>query len=546
MLKNMKIGVRLSLLLCFLISTMMAEGFLGQFGMNRIKDKTDSIIVNQWPKVLLLQEGLAGVNGIAVAARDLILAGNKADVQAHKQTILEERKRIGGTWEKLRPTLTQPQGIVLFEQILEAREAFINGQDRLIRLTEDGQAAEGRAYLNEFLGVGNEYRKRVNALILYQGELMSAAGEAAETQYRTSRNLMVFFSLGALFAALVMSFWITRSITRPLGEAVSVAEELERGNLAVRVESDARDETGQLLNSMRRMVGKLTQVIGDVKGAADFIADSANHLSVAAQQVSKATERQSTATSSSAAAVEQLTVSIAHVASSAQNANAKSSEAGDIAVSSGKDVDAATHHIKTVAATVDHSSQEMERLLGSALQIGNIATVIREIADQTNLLALNAAIEAARAGEQGRGFAVVADEVRKLAERTTGSVEEISTMIACIQDGTRDAVASMQQSSTAVAEVLSLSAQSSVSIRQTCDATELVVRSINDIAAALSEQRIASNELARNVESIAQMSEENTAAVASVTETSRDLASASSDLRSAVAFFRLSQVSGGR
>lgn len=539
MLNNLKIGIRLALMLGSLIILMMAMLVVAQSGMANINHKIDSIINDRWPKVTLLQDSLASVNGIAVIARDLMLSEEKESIQKNKRLIIEERSKIGDIFAKLKPTLNDPRGIELFGKILEIREAYIAGQNKLVDLAEAGRIHEGRTYLPDFISISQEYRKRLNALIAFQGDLMAEAGNAATQQYTDARNRMIFAALLALLIAATTGLWITRSITQPLTEAVSIAGELEQGNLGVQIVPKGRDETALLLVSLQRMVKKMAEVIGDVKQTADYVSHSADQLTSGAQQLLIATDRQTTSTAASAAAVEQLTVSIDHVASGARDANAKVAETGKIASASGRDVDAASRQIQMVATAVDSTSHEMNQLSESIRQIGHVATVIREIAEQTNLLALNAAIEAARAGEQGRGFAVVADEVRKLAERTTGSVLEINNMIGSIEQGTQAAVVSMRQSSEVVGEVVGLSGQSSTSIRDTCHATAQIVESINDIAAALDEQRLASTELAMNVEAIAQMSEQNMAAVSSVTNASQGLATASEKLRTSVGFFQL-------
>jgi methyl-accepting chemotaxis protein len=231
-------------------------------------------------------------------------------------------------------------------------------------------------------------------------------------------------------------------------------------------------------------------------------------------------------------------VSIDHVGSSADDASQEARAAGDLAITSGKGVETATMQINRVAESVDETARQIQTLSEHVKQIGNITTVIRDVADQTNLLALNAAIEAARAGEQGRGFAVVADEVRKLAERTTHSVQEISTVISTIQSSVSGAVTSMQANCHLVTEVVQASEAASSSMDGIRNATEMVRDAITGISEAMREQRSASTELSRNVETIAQMSEENSAAVASVASTAAALVGVSDRLKTAVANFR--------
>ena len=206
----------------------------------------------------------------------------------------------------------------------------------------------------------------------------------------------------------------------------------------------------------------------------------------------------------------------------------------ELAASGSIQINNAAREIADVSQEVDSSAQKIQLLSEQVQQIGNITTVIREVADQTNLLALNAAIEAARAGEQGRGFAVVADEVRKLAERTTLSVREITEMIQTIQIGAVEAVGSMQNSRTRVNDIVGLATSTSGAMDDIRKSTKVVQQGIQAISEALKEQKAASNELASSVEVIAQMSEENATAVTSVASSAEQLMNVANSLKASI------------
>ncbi|MCX7175908.1 MAG: methyl-accepting chemotaxis protein, partial [Proteobacteria bacterium] len=242
---------------------------------------------------------------------------------------------------------------------------------------------------------------------------------------------------------------------------------------------------------------------------------------------------------STAAAVEEMTVSIQHLSSSSDDAHKTATEAGTLSIEGEGVVKNAIAEINKIAESFNRSSQLISNLSQQSDQISAIVNVIKEIADQTNLLALNAAIEAARAGEQGRGFAVVADEVRKLAERTSSSTQQIATTIGDIQNGTQNAMQGMTEGSSLVVEGVGMAAKAGDSMSLIQAGSRKVLDAVAEISSALHEQSAASNLIAQNVEKIAQMTEENSASIKEVNQAANHLEELSRKLNSLVGQFKV-------
>jgi methyl-accepting chemotaxis protein len=239
------------------------------------------------------------------------------------------------------------------------------------------------------------------------------------------------------------------------------------------------------------------------------------------------------------AAVEELTVSVSHVSDGSQASERLARDTGRVAQDSEQSIQEVVNEIGKIATDVQLSASKISDLREKSNRIYDVVNVIREVAEQTNLLALNAAIEAARAGEQGRGFAVVADEVRKLAERTANSTMEISQIIDSIRDGVSDATQTITQSNVSMAKGVDLAKTALGSISTISQQTSLVMAAAQDIANALREQSVASSGIARSVEQIAQMAEQNSAATHSMAGSAKSLDQLAHDLNESVGRFRV-------
>ena len=336
-----------------------------------------------------------------------------------------------------------------------------------------------------------------------------------------------------------LSVGVYLSVMAALRRLIEVTHAMAAGDLTVKVKLESRDELTLVADSLDQMCRSFNALLRKVQETAGNVSSAATELSSSSGRVSDSSKEQCSAAMSMAAAVEELTVGIDNISEHANMAEQTSAQSGDISVESAKIVRDTVSEMQQIATMVNQSATIIEELGKNTGRISAIIGAIREIADQTNLLALNAAIEAARAGEQGRGFAVVADEVRKLAERTSQQTQEISGMIQAINTGTENAVVAMKGGVERVAEGVALSQQAGTSIAKVREGADRVVAVVGEISVALREQSIASNDIAQNVERIAQMSEANSAAVSSVAGTAQQLERMAGGLIDEVRRFRV-------
>ena len=361
-------------------------------------------------------------------------------------------------------------------------------------------------------------------------ELLDKRTSAAVEQAKQAKTRMqywvtglVLFSIAFLVVALLTVY---RRIIAALGGEPAVASEVVKqvaaGDLSVEIPVANTDSTS-LLAAMKVMQSNLQKLIGEIQTDADMVASAAKKMTIAAEDVACSSNQQSASSLVIAAAMEQLTVSINLISDSANRAQTISGDSELLMNETSGVVSEAVNRIAKIATVVEQASQTVRTVGQESENVSKIVLVIKEVADQTNLLALNAAIEAARAGEQGRGFAVVADEVRRLAERTTQSTQEITTMISSMQSSARDAVTCIEDAVANVNEGVILTKRVGESVSRLGASSHEVKGVIIDVSSALREQNAASNEIARNVEQIAQTGERNSGAVGAVAKAATEL-----------------------
>ncbi|MCK9984081.1 MAG: methyl-accepting chemotaxis protein [Azoarcus sp.] len=462
----------------------------------------------------------AGKLGVSVLAGDVTEA--VSDLETNIRKIVAQRPDLG---QRLESSLAEMNG----------KLATVGGVVRQI-LAGDLQSTSSSAYFGmttEAITVG--YRQMNEILLPTLDELLRQ--RIAEAQRVLHFNVAVLVVVAVAIAYLSIGVYL--SIMGSVKRLAEGSHRLAAGDLTTAIRLQARDELHMIADSFNDMASTMCRLITSIQSNSGQVAETARGMVESARQIDTASQRQSEAASSMAAAVEEMTVGIDHIAGNASNANALAQRSGKLSGEGGEIVESVVADIGEIARAVSGSADTIAELDRSSERISAIVNVIKEIADQTNLLALNAAIEAARAGEQGRGFAVVADEVRKLAERTTQSTQEIAQMVGAIQRDARDAVESMQGGVTQVNAGVARAQQAGTAMSSIRDEAGRVVETVAEISDALREQSVASTEIARNVETIARMAEENSAIAVDSHRTADRLESLAGSLLADVSRFKV-------
>ncbi len=537
-LRQLNIAPRASLgfaLIAFLVVV------LGVFAVNRmtlIREASVAMSANQLPSVTHLATMTENVLRMRILSFRVLVNREPAALQ-------EAEARIGVLTDKVKTAQAayaalpaEPEESALFNTFSATLENYLKAQADMLVLSRQGKVEEMRALINSRVKEGTDKMgEQLNKLIAINAADAKAADADAGQGYDSAIAGVIGVSLAAALLTVLLAWLLTRSIVTPLRKALGVAETIAAGDLSKTIEDEGRDEPARLLGALATMQANLRQTIQHIAGSATQLASAAEELSAVTEEASKGLQQQNNEIDQAATAVNEMTAAVEEVARNAVSTSEASGQSSSAAREGRDRVMETVGAIQTMTLDVQNTAVMIEGLATQGRDIGKVLDVIRAIAEQTNLLALNAAIEAARAGEAGRGFAVVADEVRALAHRTAQSTQEIEKMVAGIQNGTGEAVQSMQQSNQRTQNTLEMARAAGVALEQITQSISLINERNLVIASASQEQAQVSREVDRNLVNIRDLATQSAAGANQTSAASHELSRLAVDLNGMVARF---------
>ncbi|MBB4817004.1 methyl-accepting chemotaxis protein [Pseudomonas alcaligenes] len=526
--------------LCFALITLLVIG-LGAFSWQQmhVLRGTEQDIENNWlPAIQTADDIQASLLRVRLESLRVLASTSPSEQQSALDQLQTARRTLTEKSDFYsRNLITSPEEQRIFDASAQALQAYMGGLQKMIDL-HGSDPAQALAWANSGQrDLATTYQQRLTDLRDLNAAGVKRSGIAAGNAYDTSINIVIGSVLLALAMTVALAMTLTRSIVRPLGDSLRFAESIAKGDLTRTVEVSGQDEATRLSEALQRMQENLRQTIRQISDSSIQLASAAEEMTTVTEQGSLTLQQQNSEIEQAAAAVNQMTAAVEEVARNAASASTSARQSSEAANLGNQRVAETLEAIRSLSVQVQETEAQVQGLAQQAVDISQVLNVIRAIAEQTNLLALNAAIEAARAGEQGRGFAVVADEVRALAHRTQTSTLEIEKMIASIQNGTGSAVQAMQASNSQ-AQATRLSAdEAGRALQEITEAVGTIDERNLQIATASEQQAHVAREVDRNLMSIRDLSIQSAAGAHQTTVASSEVARLAVDLKGLVARF---------
>ncbi|MBD8193481.1 methyl-accepting chemotaxis protein [Pseudomonas fluorescens] len=539
-LRNMRIGLRASLSFGVLASLLVIVGLFGLGQMAKLRESA-LVIERSWmPSIENIHDSAAFVASIRLEALRLVTTDESRVRDTSRNLITRQRSDLQTLLDHHETLLTNDEEREMLKQVKTDVAGYLAIVSQMVDLIDKDQQQDAIDLLNNRLAPqGTLLSQSLEKLIVFNQNGVEAAADSAAQMYSSAQWVVGLIIVIALIATLLLAWLLTRSITAPLSQALTVARTIAAGDLSQPIKVQGHDEPAQLLSALATMQTQLQTTIRGISESAQQLASAAEEMSSVMEQSTRGLQAQNDEIEQAATAVTEMSAAVDEVAGNAVS-SAEASQASDEDSKHGHyQISETISSIQNLVDEVLGASNKAEGLAVQAQDISKVLEVIRGIAGQTNLLALNAAIEAARAGEAGRGFAVVADEVRSLAQRTQDSTEEIEQMISGIQQGTQNTVEALNSSADHAGQTLQRANSAGSALEKITAAISQISQRNLVIASAAEQQALVAREVDRSLVNIRDLSTQTAAGATQTSAASQELSRLAVDLNGLVTRFVL-------
>ena len=539
-LRNMRIGLRAGLSFAVLASLLVIVGLFGLGQMAKLRESALVIEESWMPSIENIHDSAAYVASIRLEALRMATTDESRIRDTSKNLITRHRGELQTLLDRHESLLSNDEEREMLALVKTNVAGYLSIVSQMVALVDKDQQQDAIDLLNNRLAPqGTVLTQSLENLITFNQNGVEAAADSAAQMYTRAQWVVGLIIVIALIATLLLAWLLTRSITAPLGQALAVARTIAAGDLSQPIAVSGSDEPAQLLGALATMQTQLQTTIRGISESAQQLASAAEEMSSVMEQSTRGLQAQNDEIEQAATAVTEMSAAVDEVAGNAVS-SAEASKASDEDSKHGHyQISETISSIQNLVDEVLGASNKAESLAVQAQDISKVLEVIRGIAGQTNLLALNAAIEAARAGEAGRGFAVVADEVRSLAQRTQDSTEEIEQMISSIQQGTQDTVEALNSSAEHAGTTLQRANSAGSALEKITAAISQISQRNLVIASAAEQQALVARDVDRSLVNIRDLSTQTAAGATQTSAASQELSRLAVDLNGMVTRFVL-------